>query len=520
MSTKRLVILLLCVVFVATAFAGCGQSNTGTTTAAATEATTATAATATATTQPAEPIKLVFCKPIWGNQPVDAPYVEEMRQELLKRLNIDITVVGQQNPGDQAEKPMLMIASGEQLDFFNAEHWTRFQKSDSIIPINELLNKEGQDILKMSLPQSIKIRTDKDGKIWAIPYEQNPVSSCVLIRKDWLDELGLQVPTTIEEFENVMQAFKEKKNDEGFVSLSGGSLKNSFIGSFMEIGDSWIDPADGRVKPRELKPEYKDFLAKMAEWYKKGYIHKETGTMQYQQAIETFNSGKSSCMSNWLTSIKQNEDPVKANDPNARLAGVPPLKGPKPGAYGSSLPFDWGTVITKNCTNPEAAMKAINYMCATEEGFLLTSYGIEGKHWEWADKEKGIIKKPDGIADADKIEQFGGETPYTTGWLVNIAGKYFGNEQDAEFMKWLNDPTKVNTAFPIDYDVMYDYDIMKSTEKINTIFTLFDEAYFKILYGLKPVEYWDTVVKKFYDNGGDQYIDEITAQYNQAKGIK
>ena len=404
-----------------------------------------------------------------------------------------------------------MLSSGEQLDFFNTGDWPKYKSTDTIMPLEDLLDKYGKDILANSLPQSLSLRTDKDGEIWAIPYEQYPVSVCLLMRKDWLTELSLQVPTTIEEFEQVMQTFKEKKNDEGLVEAWDGCLEYVFGPSFYKAGDANFVDTDGKVKPFYLDPGYKNFLTKMQVWYNKGYIHKEIPTMQAQQAIDTFTAGRSSCFINWLNSLQGNIGMLK--EKNADLTGVPPLKGSETGAYRSDLPYGWGTVLTKNNINPELSMKLINYMCGTEEGFLLTTYGVEGSQWSWDDKGKGIIK-PDAV---NRLEGAGTESDYTTGWLISFASKFFTNTVDGPFINWLNDKSKVNTYFPGDFGTIYDTSTMKGKNNLNTLNTLFVEARWKVIMGEKPVSYWDDFIKTWMDNGGIQWIEDYTAQYNEAK---
>lgn len=513
MNIKRMISmsLVLGLLFTFTVLAACSkqeQDNQPTNSSAATDENS----TAPAETK-GEPIKLVFAKPIWGNKTVDDPSWKPIHDKILEKFNIDLEVVGQQNPGDQAEKPRLMLAAGEQLDFFNVEHWTQFKKDDVILPLNELLDQYGQDLKANALPESWPLRTTADGNIWAVPYEQNPVSNSVLMRKDWLDELGLQVPTTIEEFETVIQAFKDKKNDEGYVAIGQGGLENAFGASFYEAGNSNFLDTDGKIKPYFLDPNFKDFLAKMNEWYKKGYLHKEVATMPSSQAREAFYSGRSCCTLNWLTSLQYNIDAGKIHDPNYNLVGVPPLKGTAAGAYKSDLPYDWGTVISKTSKHPVEAMKLINWMSGTEEGFLLTTYGVEDEQWKWKDKENGVIE----LIPGKEIEGAGGETNYTTGWLVKLAGKFAMNEVDAPFMKWLNDKSQVNTYYADDFGVLYDYGAMKSDSKAEVLHTMFNEAKWKVIMGNQPVSYWDEFVKDWLDAGGAEQIEDYTGQYNAAK---
>lgn len=519
MMIKRILPLLLCLVFLFSLLAGCGQQTVPAASTSPSAQATAEAVTTNAST-PApvqgEPVSLVLCKPIWGDKTADDPSVKLIQAEILKKLNIDLTIVGQQNPADQEEKPKLMLASGEQLDMFNMGDWTKYMKNDTIIPLNDLLDQYGKDIVANAHPDSFRLRTSKDGKIWAIPYEQFPVSVCVLMRQDWLDELGLKVPTTIAEYETVIQAFKEKKNDQGFVPLWAGVTETAFLGSFVKTADkNWLD-TDGKIKPPFMAAGYKDYLAKMQEWLKKGYLHKELATMQYQQAVDTFNAGGSGVMMNWLNSIEGNEASLKAKQPDGKLVGVPPLKGTEKGMYSSDLPYGWGTVITKSCKNPEAAMKLMNYTSGTDEGYLLTVFGVEGTQWEWVDKEKGIAKEL-GDPKSELYLFAGGETSLTTGFLTKFFSKYAVSQKDKDFMGWLNDPTKVNTAFPVDFGVIYDVEQMASKDKFAGLDTFITEAKWNVILGTKPADSWDATVQEWMDKGGTGWIDDYTAQYNAAK---
>jgi ABC-type glycerol-3-phosphate transport system substrate-binding protein len=348
-----------------------------------------------------------------------------------------------------------------------------------------------------------------------VPYEQFPVSVVVMIRGDWLDALGLKVPKTIEQYEKVVQAFKDKYNDEGYVPLWSFIHDTSFVGAYVKNGQQNYLDADGKIKPYFLDPGYKDMLAKMAEWYKKGYLHKEIATMSYQQATDTFDSGRSGEMMNWLKSIEMNEKLLTDKVPQGRLIGLPPLSRNQPGMYGSDLPSGWGTVITSSSKNPEAAMTYINWSAAVDDGYLVATYGLEGSQWNWKDKANGIINF---VADKDKVMGGAGdESPFNTGILAYYAGKFATSLRDKDFMNWLNGP-EVRSQFPVDLGVNYDVDSMAGKDKFGAIGTLIDEARWKIIVGEQPVSSWDDAVKSWLKEGGEEWIAGYTAQYKVARG--
>ena len=96
------------------------------------------------------------------------------------------------------------------------------------------------------------------------------------VRKDWLDELGLQVPATIGELETVLAAFRTLGDDvipmnlnpTGFDTVSYW-LENAFNFQF-----GWYTVDNGVVQPGEGcgTQGLREYLALMADWYKKGYI--------------------------------------------------------------------------------------------------------------------------------------------------------------------------------------------------------------------------------------------------------
>lgn len=457
---------------------------------------------------------IVLAKPIWSDLPADAPANELVRQAICDKFNVNLIVAGQQFPNDQDELPRTMISGGEQVDIINSVNWMQYVEDGSIIPLNDLLESNGQDIMNTVLDGSLDLRTI-DGEIWAVPYEQNPVSTCLLMRGDWLEDIGAEVPTTIDEYEEVMIKLKTEKNDVGYVPVYG-ELDDVFAGAFVENGSmNWIGE-DGKAMPAELADGYQAYLEKMADWYKKGILNPEISAMDFQQAYDLFYGGQASSAVNWLNSLEYCNNMGLASDENFSLVGVPPLSGEKDNFYQSMQNRGWGLVITSSCKNPELAMDIINYISAVDEGFLLTCYGVEGKQWDWTDKEKGILGF-DGIDDDMRLPGAGTETALSGSWLVNTVNKYSTSLTDKEFIAWLNDSSKVAYKEAVDAKVPYDVSAMKSVDIQTALNTIFSTAKWEIITGIRPASDWSAVIEEWLAAGGEQYIDDCTAQYNAAQ---
>lgn len=516
MSKKSFISLLVCAVLIAGMLSGCGATANETPTTTATTAAQTQQSTAPAVTAQ-EPVSIVMERPLWGDtaDPANAPNMR-IREKFKEKLNIDVEVLGDLNPSDQNQKPNLMIAAGEKLDIFQTNHgqgtdWRKYKQEGTIIPLNDLLNKFGQNLLKYVDPNSFKQLTDEDGKIWALPDETNPVVVGLIVRKDWLQKNNLAVPVTIEDLENVMKIFKEKENDQGWVPSWTTILNNTFAGSFIPTGDQTYKDTDGKLKPWFMHPGAKEFLAKMQDWYKKGYIHKEFATMQNQQFNEIVFSGKSGFASIWTSNDFQDWNVnIQKNVPEGEFQVIAPPKGPEGGLITAGLPTSCDIMITKSSTAPEAAIKFLDYSQATDEGYLLAKYGEEGTDYEWADKANNVVKLTDKTPGVDRY----GYAIFCSTRLNAFGNKYSSNALNSQTSLFMMDSTKYPSSLPIDAFVQYDIDKMKSKDQINTMRTFIEENEWKVVMGQIPVSEWDNIVKKWLEIGGQQNIEDMTEQFN------
>ena len=101
----------------------------------------------------------------------------------------------------------------------------------------------------------------------------------MMIRKDWLEETGLEVPETVEELEKVAMAFQEKTGAEQGIGLTykvfGKSLGS--MGGLMNMSGSypgaWIEE-DGELVPGEISQSTKSALEMLHRFYEKGILSK------------------------------------------------------------------------------------------------------------------------------------------------------------------------------------------------------------------------------------------------------
>ena len=488
----------------------------------------AAAATSAAVTEPSgEKITIIMQRPLWGSADPDFPPNVRIREAIRDILGFDVQVVGQVNPDDANEKPNLMLAAGEQLDIFQtdfdpANYWEKYRKMDAIIPLNDLLDQYGQDMKASMDPISLQLLSDKDGNIWGLPDEQNSVTACLYVRKDLMDKYGLETPVTIEDYEHMMQTFIDQNNDEGFVGFfsAAWNLDIAFAGAFMPFpggnGVKYINDK-GELVPSFMHPTYKDFLAKMAEWYAKGYVHKETATLQYQQAVDIAGSGRAALQLDWVSGgfgVQAEGLGLTANVPEAELMVIAPPQGAYNSGVVSSSTVSCNIMITSSCKHPDLAMQFLNWSQATDEGWLMCKYGQEGIDWYWVDKANNILQYTDLEPDVERM----GYAIYCSTRLNKFSNKYFvGDNLGKLATEFMHDKSRYPSMMPPDEGVMYDLSRFKAENLINPLNSYIEQEKLKIIMGQNPVDEWDNVVAKWLADGGQTLIDDYTEQYNELK---
>lgn len=321
-----------------------------------------------------------------------------------------------------AEKLNLVLSSGEGLPdvimgfgMSNSQQMI-FGSQGVILPLNDLIEKYGLETKKMfeKLPVVKDSITAPDGNIYALPHT-NECFHCTLPRRmwiyqPWLDKLDLKMPTTTEEFYQVLKAFKEKdpngngKADE--IPLSGSptsfytSIDSFIMNAFIyNPGGDRVYLEQGKVVVPYDKPEWREGLRFLNKLYKEKLLDPQALTQDGDQ----------------LKRLGENPDMAILGSTAAMHMGVfsefygssnrwleyktiPPLKGPTglqiAPLEGYHLVGTGEFLIMKSSNNAEAAFRLADYLY-NEEVTLRSTIGRPGIEWVDAEEgELGINGKP------------------------------------------------------------------------------------------------------------------------------
>jgi putative aldouronate transport system substrate-binding protein len=234
------------------------------------------------------------------------------------------------------------------------------------------------------------------------------------------------MPTTTEEYYNVLKAFKEQDpNGNGIADeiplLGATDGGESFFQDFLTAAFLPVDPQsdylyveDGKVKATYYEPEYKEAVKYMHKLCSEGLLSPTSFTSANAQAKQTVQN-PNCVMVGSITTMA----PTYLSSSDDRKYGykiMPPLTSDgKTGysVYSPTIPTN-AFFITKNCQNPEAAFRMADIMMS-EEMTIWSRFGKEGTDWlEATPDQKGMYESMGYKAKINPILAWG--SPQNSHW--------------------------------------------------------------------------------------------------------
>jgi putative aldouronate transport system substrate-binding protein len=402
-----------------------------------------------------EPITLTFFDKNTGDT-----FDNEVAKEITKRTGVKFEI--QQPTGNPAEKLNLMLASGDLPDIILMDRGSdlvnKYIQAGSLIPLNDLIDKYGQNVKEMYGDTLNKTRY-KDGKNYYLAnwygLEKEPVLG-MLMRMDLLKELGIGEkanngePFTAEEYYTLLKTFKEKYptlNGHETIPLtinaeSMGSALTTFKGMW---GMKSFYESDGKLQYDVKDPRYQEMLLFINRLYREGLIDKEWAVNKTQLWNQKLSNGYTFATVGAYWDANEANNVLKKSDGAENVEKqfyaykvAAPGVDPSQTTFGPRSSLGWDAIgITSANKEPEKTMKVIDFL-ASEEGQYLLMWGIEGKHWEMADgkhqPKEGVLQKykeDEKFAKSTGIRKwtwFIKNGPGTDGTPYDLTGKY---EKDA-----------------------------------------------------------------------------------------
>lgn len=214
------------------------------------------------------------------------------------------------------------------------------------------------------------------------------------LRQDWLEALNLEVPTTFDEMENVLTAFKDEYNPKMPLLLTSDGFFSSYVlmGGY-DVSASFYNQ-DGVVKYGPIEDGMRDYLEMMHRWYEEGLITSDfISTSEFSLMFDSTPIVSDQC-GVWNANYRGDDSwKDSATDPNFTPLAIKDMTktGTEQihvGGRGSNV-NRYGVVVSATCQNPETCVAWCDWWYS-DEATLLSSYGIEGETFNYNDEGQPI----------------------------------------------------------------------------------------------------------------------------------
>lgn len=442
-------------------------------------------------------------------------------QELEKRTGLDITWELWPTDG-YAQQCQLLFASGEYPDAMEV-WWNSFPNQfielieDEVIqPLDALIAEYGPNI------QATRGENDYydygDGQIWGVPCRvlEDGNAYAVVIRQDWLDKLGLPVPSSSQEYYDTLKAFQANAEmltgnpdamaAHGACTTYFGNCLVEWIYSENGFQKSWNEVGDDVVYFINM-PGYKNALATLRKFYQDGLIEPEYALMNRDQFLEKLYTNVYGAFDYSTDLLDPNAAGWTADYyaavPEAKLTVIPPFADETGKTNLRTCPQSIQCVVFEGAENSENVIKLLNYL-ATEEGMLLAQYGIEGEHW--VRDEQG---NPVSLLTTD--EEFAAVGTGSYAWMYRLS--YFAANYSKEFA---GERQKLKDSVIKTYTMPSTESYKDNSANLSSI----QNTYFAELICNPDIDFdatFDKYIKEWNEAGGAEWTKEINEYWDSRK---
>ncbi len=341
------------------------------------------------------------------SQGYNESYPVEQKARELTGIHLKEATAGK-NTADTQEAMNLLLAMGNMPDIVGSQlikqPVNEYGPQGAFVPLNELIEEHAPHIKAFfdERPELRQAISAFDGKMYYIPYlPDGKYGRAWFVRQDWLDALGLERPDTVDELYDVLVAFRDqdpngngKKDEVPFFARDWEELIRLVTlwdgrSSGSDTPHDFMVDDEGRVVHPYARESYRTGLANIARWYEEGLIDAEIFTRGVSARDYLLGENLGGMTHDWFASTSGYNaalaDRVEGFDfvpmlPPASVSG-------KRIEEHSRIPIKPdGWAISHSNDHPVETIKYFDFWF-TEEGRLLSNFGVEGEQYEMIDGE-------------------------------------------------------------------------------------------------------------------------------------
>lgn len=361
-----------------------------------------------------------------------------------------------------------------------------------------------------------------DGTLYGVPFQKPLARYGVVIRQDWLDNLGLEVPHTIEELTAVAQAFTEDDPDgngqddtTGFIDRSESfQLAFRTLAGYFGAGDTFTVDSSGEFEAAFASEEFKEAMAWYRDAFQNGWVNQEFITLQKNNQVDLIAQGRGGIIVTGLASgadylaVAENADPSTSMDwvmVNDITYGDVERRiiSDTGGGVGGLL-----AISKENVPTEEGLRYILGFIDSMldEEAFGLMTNGIEGTHYE-VDAD-AVVTITDQTIWEQEVQPFVSSRPADNVVTYPSARPYLDEanamiEDNAAYA--ITNPAQSLTSAT--YDAQW-----------TTLWKQMQDAYFMYMDGQIEMDGYEAAVEQARSQGLDAILTEFGEAYQAASG--
>ena len=296
-----------------------------------------------------------------------------------------------------SEQFTLLLAGGDYPDLFDCGVSSRYPtgvtgllEDEVVIELSSYLEEYAPDYLELlnsndGFAESI---IQQDGSIIEFATATSTmVEKGLMIRQDWLDELGLETPTTMDELTDVLVAFKTAYDIPMSLLVYAGLdtgltyAYNIDNRGFANAGMGWV-VEDDVVSCTFVTDSFRDYMELLNTYYNLGLFNDDFVNVsdELNTVESTYLSGECGVFYAGVNALSETQQ-ASATDPDYRISALADIRlsADDDGISGVTEQTYTGVnsiSISTQCSDVETAIMFCNYFY-TEEGQMLANWGIE-----------------------------------------------------------------------------------------------------------------------------------------------
>ncbi|WP_156251422.1 extracellular solute-binding protein [Pseudactinotalea terrae] len=373
----------------------------------------------------------------------------------------------------------------------------------------------------------VELNSGINGQIFGVYRARDIIRASVIIRQDWLDNLGLEIPETTDDLYEIARAFTEDDPDGNGADDTYGLIAPQWPGGIgtnspydtIEVwygaGNMWRDEG-GELVPAFTTPEWREAVEFERDLVQNGYVNPDYATMDPATWNEPFLNGKGGIIIDVQSRAGQLRGLFSdaGEVPGEKVALVGQLEGPNGTFALPTTGYAGFLAIPRSSVQDEAQLEQVlqilNDLNSTEAQILMNN-GIEGDNFTV--EGEYLVWNPERQDFTDQV---------TGAWAqlgMNVAGyeAYQAKpetEDDVAFNDLrlqLQEEDAANAVFNPAAGLVSDTYTTNGTQLDNII----GDARIQYLAGQIDDAGLDAAIELWRTSGGDAVTEEINELYSQ-----